>query len=589
MKTVIIGNSLEIIARETFRGCTSLTDVTIGERVETIGAYAFANCTALEYIYIPANVTSYDDHAFDGCIYLDNIVIGTGVNSVGSYAFARCTALTSIIIPNNVITIGNNVFNNCTALEDVTIEKSKELVRSIGSNVFNGCSNLDRIYYTGTSEEWAEITINGNNVYPLSVTPYFYSSSQPTASGNYWYYNASDAKRIWDVSEDAYRAEEYSENFLEIFGDESSSYATTFYNDLQNDTTLMLGIQAWELIHITAEPTYIFDPNNSLISKKDLYKLTLYDIMTGEDAETKAAFFEFFDQSSTKFMLYVGNMYLGDPTDAPIDIDMLYQVLHNKDATAIQTVLEKAMSPTDIECAMAIISFAENAYEALESVSQYVALRQIKSGYVDVLMAIYNDTSNPYDLRNAALELVDWYQEACDLTLAEFQMKTFFKATNEDIYSWTLDKIVDVAIDSDTTGILKAVNFTGKAIRAIAEPLKLDDFCKAYYQLKTSVGVESALRKLIQVTIPDYMRYENQGTSETYMCTVELYENSVLCGFDYSIDLLTAYVNSSNPDEEGMEDYRNLVATLNSYKDQKQNSYNTFDNAVLQKYEVYYS
>ena len=589
LKTVIIGNSLEIIARETFRGCTSLTDVTIGERVETIGAYAFANCTALEYIYIPANVTSYDDHAFDGCIYLDNIVIGTGVNSVGSYAFARCTALTSIIIPNNVITIGNNVFNNCTALEDVTIEKSKELVRSIGSNVFNGCSNLDRIYYTGTSEEWAEITINGNNVYPLSVTPYFYSSSQPTASGNYWYYNASDAKRIWDVSEDAYRAEEYSENFVEIFGDESSSYATTFYNDLQNDTTLMLGIQAWELIHITAEPTYIFDPNNSLISKKDLYKLTLYDIMTGEDAETKAAFFEFFDQSSTKFMLYVGNMYLGDPTDAPIDIDMLYQVLHNKDATAIQTVLEKAMSPTDIECAMAIISFAENAYEALESVSQYVALRQIKSGYVDVLMAIYNDTSNPYDLRNAALELVDWYQEACDLTLAEFQMKTFFKATNEDIYSWTLDKIVDVAIDSDTTGILKAVNFTGKAIRAIAEPLKLDDFCKAYYQLKTSVGVESALRKLIQVTIPDYMRYENQGTSETYMCTVELYENSVLCGFDYSIDLLTAYVNSSNPDEEGMEDYRNLVATLNSYKDQKQNSYNTFDNAVLQKYEVYYS
>ena len=463
------------------------------------------------------------------------------------------------------------------------------MVRSIGSNVFNGCSSLDRIYYTGTSEEWAEITINSNNVYPLDVTPYFYSKNQPSAVGDYWYYNGSGEKRVWNVSEDAYRAEEYSENFAEIFGDESSSYATTFYNDLKNDTTLMLGIQAWELIHITADPTYIFDTGNSLISKKDLYKLTLYDILTGEDAETNAAFFEFFEQSSTEFMLYVGNMYMGDLTDAPIDIDMLYQVLHNQDATAIQTVLEKAMSPTDIECAMAIIGFAENAYEALQSVSQYVALRQIKSGYIDVLLYISNDTSNPQDLRNAALELVDWYQEACDLTLAEFQMKTFVKATNEDVYSWTLGKLVDVAIESDPTQILKAVNFTGKAIRAIAEPLELDKFCQAYYQLKTSVGVESALRKLIQITVPDYMRYENQEKSETYMCTVELYEKSVLCGFDYSIALLTAYVNSSNPDEEGVANYNNLVATLNSFKAQKQNTYSTFDNAVSQKYKAYYS
>lgn len=463
------------------------------------------------------------------------------------------------------------------------------MVRSFGSNIFNGCSNLDRLYYTGTSEEWAEITINGNNVYPLSVTPYFYSSTQPTVAGNYWYYNASNAKRIWNVSEDAYRAEEYSENFAEIFGGESSSYATTFYNDLKNDTTLMLGIQAWELIHITAEPTYIFDPNDSLISKKDLYKLTLYDIMTGEDAETEALFFEFFDQASTKFILYVGNMYLEDSADSPIDIDMLYQVLHNKDASAIQTVLGKAVSPTIIDEVTAIIDFAENAYEALESVSQYVALRQIKNGYVDVLTEVYNDTSNPHDLRNAALELVNWYQEACNLALAQFQMKTFVKATNEDVYAWTFDKLVDVAIDSDATGLLKAVNFTGKAFRAIAEPLELDEFCQAYYQLKTSVGVESALRKLIQVAVPDYMRYENQGTAETYMCTVELYENSVLCGFDYSINLLTAYVKSSNPDEESMADYNNLVATLNSFKEQKQNAYSTFANAVLQKYKAYYA
>ena len=602
--------------------------------VTNIGYAAFAGCIELKSITIPESITSIDEGAFEGCTDLTNVYY-TGTEeewaaiTIGEYnecltnatihynwtgsdvqpddanvsleyklndagtgyivtGIGNCTD-TEIVIPAAyeglpVVEIGDWAFEGCTSLTSITIPGN---IQTLGHNVFYGCSNLERLYYTGTADEWALVTINNDNVYPLRVTPYYYSSDQPTIAGNYWYYNTNNAKRVWDVSADAYRAEEYSENFVEIFGEENSSYATTFYNDLQSDTKLMLGIQAWELIHITAEPSYIFDPNDSLISKKDLYKLTLYDIITGEKAEEVS--FKFFEQSSTNFILYVGNMYLGDPTEAPIDIDMLYSVLHNKDASAIQSVLEKAVSPTEIECVMAIVGFAENAYQALESVSQYVALRQVKSGYVDVLLAIYNDTSNPKDLRDAALELANWYQEACDLTLAEFQMKTFVNATNEDVYSWTLDKIVDVAIDSDASGILKAVNFTGKAIRAIAEPLELDEFCQAYYQLKTSVGVESALRKLIQVTLPDYMRYENQGASENYMCTIELYEKSVLYGFDYSINLLTAYVNSSDPDEEGMEKYANLAITLTSYKEEKQVRYNRFDNAVFQRYEAYYS
>jgi len=587
LTNVTLGNKLLAVDRETFQNCTSLTTVVIGERVETIGDYAFAGCVLLETINYD-HVPTIGNYVFEGCVSLKNIDLGTGVQSVGSYAFAGCTALTAITISDNVMTLGDNVFNNCTALTDVIIERNgKELLRSFGSNVFSGCSNLDRLYFTGTPDEWAEITINSNNVYPLSVTPYFYSSTQPTVAGNYWYYNAGNAKRVWDVSKDAYRAEEYSENFAEIFGDESSSYATTFYNDLQNDTKLMLGIQAWELIHITADPTYIFDPSNSLISKKDLYKLTLYDIITGEKAEE--ASFKFFDQSSQKFILYVGNMFLESSGEIVSDMDLVYSALAATDASDLNPILEKILLKDEIECIKVFIDIADNAYEALESVSQYVALRQVKNGYVDVLLAIYNDESNPYDLRYAAKELANCYKSACNLTLAEFQMKTFVDATNKDVFSWTVNRIVDKLIEGDTSGMLKAVNFTGKAIRAIAEPLELDAFCQAYYQLKTSVGVERALRRLIQVTVPDYMRYENQGTSEIYMCTVDLYEKSVLWGFDYSINLLTAYVNSANPDEEGVEIYTGLVTTLNSYKAQKQNLYNTFDNAVSQRYVAYYS
>ncbi len=73
----------------------------------------------------------------DYTILIAKVVVEDGVTSIGDNAFAACENLAEIEIPETVTTIGDNVFTGCEALETVT--------------------------YTGTEEQWAEITRGEGN------------------------------------------------------------------------------------------------------------------------------------------------------------------------------------------------------------------------------------------------------------------------------------------------------------------------------------------------------------------------------------------------------------------------------------------
>ena len=61
-------------------------------------------------------------------------------------------------------------------------------VTSIGELAFYGCNSLTTVYYGGTAEEWAGISI-GYDEYDLTdATRYYYSETQPTTTGDYWHY-----------------------------------------------------------------------------------------------------------------------------------------------------------------------------------------------------------------------------------------------------------------------------------------------------------------------------------------------------------------------------------------------------------------
>lgn len=90
--------------------------------------------------------------------------------------------------------IGYETFNHCTALTYVRIPNS---VAFIGEYAFSGCTSLKTIYYTGTDEEWAKISIGSINTPLTDAIVYYYSEEEPIEEGNFWYYDTKGNIKVW--------------------------------------------------------------------------------------------------------------------------------------------------------------------------------------------------------------------------------------------------------------------------------------------------------------------------------------------------------------------------------------------------------
>lgn len=230
MKNITIPNSITSIDYCAFRYCSSLTSITIPDSVTSIGGNAFYYCSSLTSITIPDSVTSIDSFTFFGCssltiyceaaskpsswyvlgnpvvwdcnnndvaddgyiyVVMDNVryALKNGVATVVRQANSIQTATIPVNITYkgtvyNVTSIGESAFDYCRSLTSVTIGNG---ITSIGSSAFGGCSGLTSVYYKGTAEDWAKISI-GLNYNLEEATRYYYSEIQPTTTGKYWRY-----------------------------------------------------------------------------------------------------------------------------------------------------------------------------------------------------------------------------------------------------------------------------------------------------------------------------------------------------------------------------------------------------------------
>ena len=181
--SITIPDSVTSISDGAFYSCDSLTSVVIPDSVTSIGDAAFYWCHNLASVVIPDSVTSIGDDAFENCSSLTSVVIGNSVTNIGNDAFHGCDSLTSVVIPDSVTSIGHSAFSHCDSLTSVVIGDSltsigeyafswcsrltsvviPDSVTSIGYAAFNDCSNLTDVYYTGSEEEWAKISIGEYN------------------------------------------------------------------------------------------------------------------------------------------------------------------------------------------------------------------------------------------------------------------------------------------------------------------------------------------------------------------------------------------------------------------------------------------
>lgn len=192
------------------------TSITIPETVTEISGYAFNDCNGIESITLPflgssvsATSNAYLGYIFGASSFTENrnyvpdslkTVIVTGGTRIESYAFAYCDSLTNVTIPYGVTTIRSGAFKDCHSLSSIYIPDS---VTTMGSNVCSGCNSLTSLYYTGTAEDWANISIGSDNYELTDTIRYYYSESEPELdvdgtdyNGNYWHY-VDGAATIW--------------------------------------------------------------------------------------------------------------------------------------------------------------------------------------------------------------------------------------------------------------------------------------------------------------------------------------------------------------------------------------------------------
>ena len=210
----------------TISGTGAMTDYTYDSRSP------WYSCrTYIKRVVMQQGVTSIGDHAFWDCSGLTSVTIPDGVTSIGGDAFSGCAALTTVEIPNGVTAIGGSTFSNCIRLAKVTIPKS---VTSIGKNAFYYCESIADVYYDGTEEDWAKISISSGNEDLLAAALHCKPTplTAPTVTGG----NDSQGRPTlkWDkvagaAKYEVYRARSKDGDYIKYSTQTSTGYTNSAY------------------------------------------------------------------------------------------------------------------------------------------------------------------------------------------------------------------------------------------------------------------------------------------------------------------------------------------------------------------------
>ena len=161
--------------------------------IRRIGDYAFAGINNINTFACSLYIDTIGNYAFYNCTNLKSISYSISLTSIGDYAFQGCTSLASIDLPSNLETIGSYAFQGCTSLNYVLLRNIYNDLTKLGNGIFTDCTLLKVIYYIG------ETPSNEFNALFPEITIIYYSKTQPTDDGYYWYFNSDNKPTYWSV------------------------------------------------------------------------------------------------------------------------------------------------------------------------------------------------------------------------------------------------------------------------------------------------------------------------------------------------------------------------------------------------------
>ena len=601
-------DSVTRIADCAFYECESLKEIVLHEGLEYIGARAFGYAP-ISTLTIPDSVTEFGWDPFIYCGKLEKVVLGDGMTEVVSYMFDDCPLLTDITWGENIEVIKDHAFQNtsievldlpdsvtriedcafyeCDKLYDVTLRNNLE---EIGERAFDKCDLLERIFYKGTPSDWESIEI-GYTESVLGTTPYFYSETRPNIEGDYWYYTnkeisnsdyieetgktnglACGKKRIWNLTTSEFQAERYAELFPNIIDLEQGSFAAVLLDQMENhNPSFMRGVTVWNGLHVIEDPSFAIDIEKGLLSNKDLYKFTLINLLSRENIKSVDIFAAFKNDITDFLMDGVG--VLGEKS---------LEALKKLDVSVYEKAMKNAGYIKLLDKVGSLIGHVQNAYEAHMACARYEALSKMESGFLAVLLDISTDTSNPWDLRLAAEECIIYFKLSFELTKEQlFAMEMF----DEEV-----DSLWDGLIKGAWQKMAPAWALTAMGLRALGnEYFKMDAIIQAYYQVKVSVGIEKAARRIFEnPEKTDYVKQENYEEAEKNMYAIELYKRAVFAGFDFCEEWIAIYKELPNMSEEEKTLHDNMIAQMPAFKAEKQTNFDQLEKIVQREYDIYY-
>ncbi len=231
-KAIKIADSVTYIGKEAFCENDQIRSVWVGDGVKTIGNSAFANCYNLNEFIIGKSVESIGTNAFQYCEELEGFIVDSenqyfsvdengilyngdktelilcpqgskvayyemplSVKKMRAGAFFKCPYIAYVKICDGVTTIPVDAFYRCENLNTVVIPAS---VTTVGEGAFEYWCTLSNVYYGGTEEQWAAITVKSDNERLKLAKIYFNYRDYESYSGSCgenltWTYNADTA------------------------------------------------------------------------------------------------------------------------------------------------------------------------------------------------------------------------------------------------------------------------------------------------------------------------------------------------------------------------------------------------------------